>query len=182
MRITRPTLVAALAVLIVTSCSTMKLSSDYDRSVDFSRHRTFDIQPGDEIKSYLLQERLEAAVIAALEVTGLTRVRADADLLVVLHGRKDSKTEISATSFGYQWGGWGYWVPYGYSGSTASTRVREVPVGTLVVDVVDARSKKLIWQAVASDTLDPHASPDKKVYRINAAMERILAGFPPKTK
>jgi len=182
MRIKRLAFLAPLAVMVVGSCSTMQLTTDYDREVDFSQYATFDVLPGAEIKSYLLQERLEDAAVAALEARGLKRVRGDADLLIALHGRLSRQTEIIEGSFGYARGRWGYWGPYGYRGTTGVATIREVPVGTLVVDVVDARTKQLAWQAVASDTLDPQASPDEKVYRINKAMERIFAGFPPKAQ
>ena len=63
---------------------------------------------------------------------------------------------------------------------TSTTTAREVPVGTLIIDVVDAKEKKLVWQAVASDTIDTNARADERDYRIKKAMEKIFAGFPPK--
>jgi hypothetical protein len=55
-------------------------------------------------------------------------------------------------------------------------------VGTLFVDLVDAGEKKMVWQGVASATLDSRATADDKDYRVNNAVKKMFARFPPKTK
>jgi hypothetical protein len=183
MRIAPIVLVAPLALTVLVSCSTMNLSTDFDKSNDFTRYKTFDLMPGNEMKSYLQQERLEDAVVAALADKGFSRAATGADFFVALHGRVDTHSEVTqSSSFGYAAVGWGYWAPYGYSGTTATTTARQVPLGTLVLDIVDASTRKLVWQAVASDTLTPHASADSKVSRLNSAIKRVLASFPPKPR
>ncbi len=43
---------------------------------------------------------------------------------------------------------------------TTST-VQQIPVGTLVIDLVDAKAKQLVWRGTASDTIDQDASPEE---------------------
>jgi hypothetical protein len=174
----------ALATAALAGCSTVKISTDYDKTADFSKYTTFSIRPPKEIKSNLVQERIEDAITRQLTAKGLKLVTGSADLWVAYHVRLTSETQMDTTSFGYGWGpGWGYWGAYGYGGmGTTTTTVREVPVGTLIVDLVDAGEKKLVWQGVASDTLDPRATADDKDYRVNNAAEKMFARFPPKAK
>ena len=186
-RLTTSTCVVLLAVLALAGCSTMTVSTDFDRSASFAAYKTFDFIPAEEVKNPLIRQRIEDAIAAQLQAKGLTRSSENPDLLIAGHGKLSSETHFDTTSFGYGWGGWGgYWGPYGgygaYGGGmgTSTTVAREVPVGTLIIDLVDAKAKKLVWQAVASDTIDTNARTDERDYRINKAMEKVFAGFPPK--
>ena len=49
--------------------------------------------------------------------------------------------------------------------------------GTLVIDIVDRKTKELVWQGIGSDVLDP-SGPHENL--INAVQE-ILKKFPPDT-
>jgi hypothetical protein len=181
------TTVILLAVLALGACSTMTVSTDYDRTASFAGYKTFDFIPAEEVKNPLIRQRIEDAITAELQTKGLTRSSESPDLLIAGHAKLSSETQINSTNFGYGWGGWGgYWGPYGGYGAmgmgTTSTTVREVPVGTLIIDLVDAKEKKLVWQAVASDTIDTNARADERDYRIKKAMEKVFAGYPPKVK
>ncbi len=124
-----------------------------------------------------MRERIESAIAQQLEAKGLRRAGGRADLLVAAHLRLDKETEIDTTHFGYGWGRWGYW---GYRGPGATvTTVRQVPVGTLIVDLVDARDRKLVWQGVASDTLSPRSSAAEKDEAVRKAVAAIFASYPP---
>jgi hypothetical protein len=178
MRVPRVGVVALFSVLGLASCSTLSVTTDYDRTTDFSRLETFRFEEQTEIRNRLVYDRITRAITTELEGKGLTEAGAEADLVVVVHGRIDNQTQIRTDSFGYGWGRWGYWGrPYGYGGAT--TTVSQVPVGTLVIDLVDADAKQLVWQAVAEDTLKPSASPEAKDRRIGEVMERVFADFPP---
>ncbi len=168
-----------LAAFSLSACSTLSVTTDYDRTVDFSKLKTFRFEQVTEIRNQLLYDRVTRAITTELEAKGLSRADADADLVVAVHGRVDNQTQVRTDSFGYGWGRWGYWGrgPYGYGGST--TTVSQVPVGTLVVDLVDAKAKQLVWQAVAKDTLKQSATPEKRDARVNEAMREIFAAYPP---
>ncbi len=172
---------AAVLVLLlgVSGCSTLSVTTDYDRSVDFSKLETFRFEKTTEIRNQLAYDRFVRLITAELEGKGLAAAGDDADLVIVLHGRVDNQTQIRTDSFGYGWGRWGYWGRYGYGGMGATTTVSQVPVGTLVVDLVAADSKQLVWQAVAEDTLKAGMSPDERDDRAGKAVAEIFAGFPP---
>jgi hypothetical protein len=171
-----------IVALGITGCSTLSVSTDYDRSATFTGYKTFDFIPAPEVKNQLVRSRIEDAITKQLVAKGLTRSSDNPDLLIAGHAKLSSEVHFDTTSYGYGWGGWGgYWGPYGgYGGMGTSTTVaREVPVGTLIIDLVDAKSKKLVWQGVASDTLNPNASAEERDWRINDAMQKMFAGYPP---
>lgn len=184
-RLTTSTCVVLVAVMALAGCSTMTVSTDFDRSASFAAYKTFDFIPAEEVKNPLIRQRIEDAIVAELETKGLTRSSDNPDVLIAGRAKMSSETQFNTTTYGYGWGGWGgYRGPYGSYGAvgmgSSTTTAREVPVGTLIIDLVDAKEKKLIWQAVASDTLDTNARADERDYRIKKAMEKIFAGFPPK--
>lgn len=167
-------MVGALGLL---GCSTLTVSTDYDRAADFSKYKSFDIRPSKSIQQPFLRERLERAVTAQLEAKGLTRSPGSADLWVSLHGRVSQRTEIDTTSFGYGYR-WGWWGGMGVT----TRRVRKVPVGTLIVDLVDAAAKELVWQGSASDTVDESGTPADREARVNEAVAKLFADFPPRSR
>jgi len=176
---TRRGRVFVLTLLAVgAACSTVSVSTDYDRAADFSLYRTFAVTPGHGFRNQLQRDRFERAAAAALAAKGLRRVEGRPDLRVVLHVRLDRETQIDTAHFGYGWGRWGYWGrPYG--GGTVTT-VRQVPVGTVVVDLVDAQASQLVWQAVASDIVDRRATPEERDRHVAEIMEKAFSSYPPK--
>jgi hypothetical protein len=60
--------------------------------------------------------------------------------------------------------------------ATSST----INVGTLVLDMYDPSTKKLVWTGRATKTLDPGNSQEKKQKNLDKAMQKLLKNFPPK--
>jgi hypothetical protein len=50
-------------------------------------------------------------------------------------------------------------------------------VGTLTVDLFDPKSKKLVWQGVATDTLSH--KPEKRTKEFDKEIEKMFKDFPP---
>ena len=173
------TLKGLLAVLVVTAaaCSTLEVTSDWDHTADFSKYRTFDLREGTKVSDSLIEQRIDRGIVSLLEAKGLRRDPSNPDVLVYTHVRVSSQTQIDYNSFGYGgYYGWGGWRTGGWGPSTAT--VREIPVGTLIVDLVDARKKALIWRGTATDTIssDPNARSQEKV---DKALAKVFETFPP---
>ena len=62
----------------------------------------------------------------------------------------------------------------------ATTTVDTYKVGTLVVDLFDANTKKLIWRASSSDTLSDKS--DKNIKTLDKNVEKMFEHFPPEVK
>jgi len=171
---------AALVVLAASlaACSTLTTSTDYDPKANFAPYRTFSFKDVHEIKNTLLDSRLKDAVTATLTSKGWTRTNENPDIWVVMHVRLSTQTQINTynTGWGYGWG-WGW----GGTGMTTST-VQQIPVGTLIIDLVDTKAKELVWRGTASDTIDQNATPDERDKNIRNALNKLFENFPPGQK
>jgi hypothetical protein len=61
-------------------------------------------------------------------------------------------------------------------------RVREILVGTLAVDIIDARKQEIAWRGLGTKEIDTNAKPEKRDSNINKAVEKIFKNYPPKVK
>ena len=52
--------------------------------------------------------------------------------------------------------------------------------GTLIIDMIDASTKQLVWRGSATGVLDENPSPEKVTQNVNNAVAAILAQYPPK--
>jgi hypothetical protein len=96
------------------------------------------------------------------------------DVLVAYYASFANDLEVHAMSSG--WGGYRI-APSRYG----SARVEEVVVGTLVVEVIDARSGATIWRGTVSREIDVKASPEKREKNIDKAAEKLFKHYPPTT-
>ena len=55
-------------------------------------------------------------------------------------------------------------------------------MGTLIVDLVDASQKQLVWRGTATKTLDPSSSPEQKQASLQKALDEMFEKFPPPKK
>jgi hypothetical protein len=165
-----------LLLFIVASCDTVKVYSDYDKSVDFKQYKTFAFMKSgiDKVEiSDLDKKRILNAIDQQLQAKGLTKSETP-DLLVNIFTK--SREEISVNQFnagyGYGWG-WG-WNPYMYGGQTYVSSSTE---GTLYIDLIDAKKKELIWQGEGTGTLSKDM--ERKDEIVNNIVTQILAQYPP---
>lgn len=167
------TVALILTTAVIGCASSVETSVDYDRSIDFSRYRTYGWLPSRRIGNDILERRLTAAIDRNLAARGL--VRGDPpDLLVAIHGRLSREVQYRAYDPG--WGyGWRRW-----RGAPTMVRREEVPVGTLFVDLVDANDKELVWRGSATTPIDKTDSVERREAAVAEAVEKLLAGFPPR--
>jgi uncharacterized protein DUF4136 len=96
----------------------------------------------------------------------------------------DQEKDISTYSSGYG-GGYG---PYGYGwgggwgGGMTSTQVRNILIGTLVIDVADAKAKQMAWRGMATKEVSNQTKPEKRDKNISEAVKKIFKNYPPKVK
>ena len=170
----------ALTFVLATAAGAVSVNQDYNQSTDFSKYKTYDLKEGTPAPSPLVQERIVNAITAQLEAKGLKRSAESPDLEVFPHVKISSEKVVDVNSFGY--GGYYGWSGWGGGWGTSTVNVRDIPVGTLMVDMVDTASKELVWRGVAQDTVNPNAKPEKRDKNINAAVTKLFGKFPPVPK
>lgn len=158
-------------VLLITSCASVNVSTDYDQQVDFNQYKSFAFfKPGiDQAEiSDLDKKRILRAIESELLSRGYVKSD-DPDLLVSIFTKERERVDVY-NNFGWGWG----WNPYwGMNYSNVSSRTE----GTLYIDLIDAGKKELVWQGKGSGYLTHRA--EKKQERINEFVNKILSKFPP---
>jgi hypothetical protein len=161
-------------------CASPNIGYDFDRSVNFSHYHTYAWIPrapeatGDRrVDNSLTDARIRTAIDAQLRSKGYTAAADDKpEFLVAYHvGINDMMKGISTQN---------------YIGDRASGKYTTVSgiepykEGTLLIDIVDAESKQLVWQASAIAEIGKGLTPTQRDERINGVVRTMLSHFPPK--
>jgi hypothetical protein len=167
----RLNVVTLAGVLLVTMLApAAEVQTDYDHRVDFSKYKTYSWLKVDTPDT-IWDSRVRDAINSELTKKGLNQVQADGDIGVVAVATTREKPTLE--TFYNDLGGW-YWQGFG----EATTTVHTYKEGTLVVDLLDANTKKLIWRGSASDTLSNKA--EKNTEKLDKAVNKMFSHFPPK--
>ena len=176
---------AALALLLAPALLiAQKTSYDFNKSANFAAFKTYALKDGTKVGQQLIDDRIVAAIETELAAKGLTKAE-NPDVFVVYHVAFDKQQDISTYSSGYGGGygayGWG-WGGGGWAGGTSTTQVRDILVGTLVIDVADAKQGQLAWRGMGVKEVNTQANPEKRDKSINNAVKKIFKNYPPKKK
>jgi hypothetical protein len=171
----------ACVLVFAASCSSIRVSSDFDKTAGFSSYKTFAFTPEalalplDDIN----RNRLLAAVEKELAAKGFTKSD-NPDVLIDLKIKAQTQQTATATNSGGYGYGAGY--RYGWGGGFSTTYINyETYVdGTLFIDMIDATKKQLVWQGRGTKTIDPDASQQRREENINYAVKQIFVKYPPK--
>jgi hypothetical protein len=170
------TLGVAITALLVAGCASMRVGTYASRDTDFSRYRTYawaqaDAQPiGDARLEHnpIFVDYLQGAVERGLRNDGLLLVPPSThpDLLVHFHGSVRQVLDVATASRGHE------------HGVSEDVEIIDYDEGTLIVDMVDARTDRLVWRGWAIDSLNGIVdSQDRMEQKVNEAVAKMLAGF-----
>ena len=169
--------------LLLTSCASIRVSTDYDTGVDFTSYNAYAFfKPGidDAQISDLDKRRILKAIENTLAEKGFVASETP-NILVSFHTKAEKNVRVSESYVGWGgpfygpyggWGlgwGWGFNRPYNINTSTT---------GVLYIDIIEASTKKLIWQGKGTGSLSK-GSPQEREERISAFVAEILAAYPP---
>jgi hypothetical protein len=165
---------AGIALLSATVSFAQQVKTDYDRSTDFSQYKTYSwekIQTQDP----LWVNRIKEAVNADLAAKGWMSVESGGNVAIVAmemtQNHQTLNTYYDGFGGGWRWGG-------GFGDATTTTE--NYKVGTLVVDLFDANTKKLIFRGSSSDTLSDKS--DKNIKNLDKGVQKMFDHFPPGPK
>lgn len=162
---------------------------DKNQDVDFSRYRTYawmdsDVKAGQNPLYYnqIATNNVENTVNQVLAEKGLRKVRSRPDLLIGYHFFVEERTRTVADPapvYGpfYGWGRWGFggWGPGWWGWGGQQFRQEQYRAGTLVVDMVDARTRQLVWRGSIQNAIN---DPARITAQLPREIERIVERFP----
>jgi hypothetical protein len=153
-----------------------KVKVEHDKSVDFTKFKTYAIDPIDNASRPMLHLAIQGAIEHDLNRLGLTKVASDPDLYVQMYGAIESDFTVH-----YHDPLYGGYVPpvnaitlWHNVPGTYTTVV--IPKGTLMVDLIDANRKQLVWRGVSKQKLSDQR--DEVLHQVNTAVEKMFLKYP----
>jgi hypothetical protein len=171
--------IAAALVCVGAAAQAQDVKTDFDKSADFAAIKTFAVKIGTSWNNPISEKRISDAIQEALVGKGWKVDEANPDALVLLHGATEKQRTLNTFYSGMGgYGGYGYrgWGGMGGTG-TATTTTSEYLVGTLVVDIFNAKTKQLMYRGTATDEISD--KPEKNMKKIKKASEKLFKNFPP---
>lgn len=166
---------AALLLILITSCSSVKVASDYEKGSDFNSYKTFAFLKNGIDKAEINdidKRRILRAIESELLKKGFTKSD-NPDLLVSIFTKSRQKVNVYNDGYGYGPYGYGWgWSPY-YANSSVYTSTE----GRLYIDLIDAKRKELVWQGLGIGELSE--TTKEKDERIKEFVNKIMAEYPP---
>ncbi len=175
---TKREIVNVVGVMLLTALASFpqQVRTDFDRDSDFGHYRTYSWEKV-QTQDPLWVDRIKEAVNSALAAKGWTKVDSGGDVAVIAVESTQNQQTLNTFYDGFG-GGW-RWRGFGGFGDTTTT-VDTYKVGTLVVDLFDASTKKLIWRGSATDTLSDKS--DKNIKTLDKGVQKMFDRFPPSPK
>ena len=167
-------LIILFLVSILTSCSSLYVNTDYDKKANFAAYKTYAYNKIsiDKLEiSDLDKKRILYALDAAMHTKGFSKSE-NPDVLINIFTKERERVNVY-NNMG--WGpGWGWGMGMGFTQTTTT------PEGTLYIDIVDAKTKELVWQGIGTGYLTTNF--EKKDERIAEFVSKILEQYPPIVK
>ncbi|HXJ39355.1 MAG TPA: DUF4136 domain-containing protein [Bryobacteraceae bacterium] len=162
--------------LFLTSMSfAQHVKTDYDHNASFGQYKTYS-WTNVKTKDALWVDRIKSAVNGALAAKGWTEVPSGGDAAIFANETTKEQQTLNTFYDGFG-GGWGR-RGGGFGGfGDATTTTENYKVGTLVVDIFDGKTKKLLWRASSSDTLSDKS--DKNIKNLDKGVQKMFEHFPP---
>jgi len=171
------------AVVVLGSCSSTSVQTDYDHQVAFDRYSTFawfehaEDQPHAALNQ-IIDGRIRRAIAENAISKGFSQTAPDkASLLFTYYVSLNQQLRMYNTGWGYGYGhrwGWGYGFWPGWNWGDGG--VYAYHEGTIIVDVIDRENKQLVWRGVVTRALGKKSSSDEKIRK---AIDRVMHDFPP---
>jgi hypothetical protein len=174
----------AVVLSVMAGCSSVRVVADYDTAADFNTFKTFAFYKTGIDKaeiSDLDKKRILRAIETELLNRGFQKSE-NPDILVSIFTKERERVDVyNNLGWGAGWGwGWGWgWSPWMWGGAWNSPYVASRTEGSLYIDLIDAKTKELVWQGKGTGTLLQTENIEKREERIREFVNQILAKYPP---
>lgn len=172
-----------IALLLAAGCASgPTIRSNLDPAADFNQFHTFGFfQPlSTDREGYqsLISQQLVASTQRELEARGLQRTDSNPDLLINFSANLDQRLRVTQSpsmtprNTHPNWRGrYRTWPSY------QQIDVRQYTLGTVVIDVVDASQRQLVWEGLATSRVT-QSTMDNIGPVLNSAVTDIMRDFP----
>ncbi len=158
-----------IGFLLLASCSSIQVRTDYDTHTDFSQYKSFAFYKKGIDKapiSDLDKRRILRSIETELLAKGMTKSK-NPDVLISIFTKAKKQIDVYKT-----------YNPY-YYGPYERQQITKYTEGTLLIDIIDRNTKKLLWQGVGKGALSHSSKPEKREALIQKFVQEILEEYPP---
>jgi Domain of unknown function (DUF4136) len=166
-------------LLVVTSCSSVRVATDYDKNANFTNYKTFAFFKNGIDKaeiSDLDKRRILRAIESELMAKGFAKSE-NPDLLVSIFTKSNQRVDVYNNYWGNGGWGWGGFYGPGWGWGWNQPNVSTSTEGVLYVDLLDANKKELVWQGMGTGYLSRNM--EQKEERIKEFVSKIMEKYPP---
>jgi hypothetical protein len=162
---------AMLLSLTSAICFGQQVSVNYNKAQDFSQFHTYawGSNNANQIRNSILAQQAQQDINVAMQAKGLQMVgeSQNPDLLLVMSGGLKEQTSYQTWGGGIGWGGWG---------GMGTITPEQNTVGTLIVDLYNAKGQSLVWRGVAQNTLNDNGN--KNTQMVQKAVTKMFQQYP----
>ena len=134
-------LLFAGALMLATAVLATEISIDADHTADFSAFKTYAWKANDKAADPLVDQAIVADIEEQLAAKGLKKADKDPDLFVMYHAILTKEAKLTD------------WDEGKFKLENRNITVEKLTVGTLMVDLYNAKSGVLIWRAAGTEYL-----------------------------
>ena len=163
---------AACVVLLLALPASASVGVQYDKKLDFSRYRTYAWAEGAVAPDERIQTQLQSAIERELDAQGLRKVDGPADLYILTHTATGIDKVVDVNELGYSGYYWRQWM----GEYPPTTRTSYLPVGTVMVQIFDKRSKECVWLGFAVEYF--RGKPQKIDQLLDKVAKKMFQHFP----
>ena len=155
----------AIGLIMTAGVFAQKVTTDSDPQLQFNSYRTYMWTAGTPSPDPLAEQQIHDMVEAQLAAKSFTPVQSHPDVYVATHVIAQERKRLIAD--GYE--------PWGLAGGS-TVNLETFVQGTLVVDLYDAQTKKMIWRGLGTGMAS--GKPSKNSDKIDKALSRMFQQYP----
>jgi Domain of unknown function (DUF4136) len=144
------------------------VSVNYNHSQSFMPYHTYawGSNNANQIKNSILAQVAMQNIDAALQGKGLQKVEENQtpDLIVTANGGMQQQTSYTA------------WGMRGFGGGMGSITPQQNVIGTLIVDLYDAKTQSLVWRGIGQNTLSTNGGKNQQL--VQNAVTKMFKQWP----
>ncbi len=174
----------------ITSCTSVKITNNKDKDVDFDQFKTYSFYPWDKQNDEVVNEYDKLTILGSIKnemnKRGYKFVEKGGDLIISVFVIVQEESSYQAYTNHYA-GGWNYgyagyygngWGVGYYGPGYNSTTIKSVSYnkGTLIIDIFRSSDKKQIWQGIASGKMTENL--DKRDRRLPMTISQVFRRYP----
>jgi hypothetical protein len=177
---------ALAPALLLLGCSPFSIKYDFDPRASFQTYKTYDWHtagakdPGrtEGRPNPIMDRRVRRILEQELAARGFQHRDGDPDFLLGYYPVYRDRFVQTYTAMGPAWGyGWGR--PWGYGAGAGFMEIQAFREGSIVLEVLDAKTNQMVWQGVAEGALSGLGDPQDAEEQVTQAVRKLLAKFPP---